>query len=141
MIKSLIYVLALICTVAAFRPFNRVSGATRQNLMRRPLSMTFSPLSGMFEPVSLVLATEQRLQIEAYESSGVPPVFLLGSLGLVVVSVLLPVISRKRQVAKNSRSIDETDFFDEVLEEKLTDNTKLNESYDDKGAVGRYTKD
>ncbi len=140
MIKSLIYALALICTVAAFRPFNGVNGATRQNL-RRPLSMTLSPLPEMFESASLVLATEQRLQIEAYESSGVPPVFLLGSLGLVVVSVLLPVISRKRQVAKNSRSIDDTDIFDEVLEEKLTDNTKLNESYDDKGAVGRYTKD
>ena len=90
---------------------------------------------------SSITLSEQKITIDAYESSGVPPVFLFSSLGLVLISTLIPVLSRKQQVKKNSRSIDETILMDAALEEKITNVEILNESYDKKGSVGRYTKD
>lgn len=132
----------LIFTVVAFKPTSRVNSAltctTRPSpqLTRQPLSI----MTPLHESASLLLS-EQKIQIEAYESGGVPPVVLFASLGLVLAFGLVPVISRKRQVAKNSRSIDDSAFMDEVLEEKITNVETLNSMYDDKGAVGRYTKD
>ena len=131
----------MLYAVTAFRPMNRVNSECKTNLKtklpRQPLTMTITPF---YERASLVLS-EQKIQIEAYESSGVPPVFLFTSLGLVIAFGLLPVISRKRQVARNTRSIDDTAFMDEVFEEKITNVEELNSMYDDKGAIGRYTKD
>ena len=131
----------MLYAVTAFRPMNRVNSECKTNLKTKlpwqPLTMTITPF---YERASLVLS-EQKIQIEAYESSGVPPVFLFTSLGLVIAFGLLPVISRKRQVARNTRSIDDTAFMDEVFEEKITNVEELNSMYDDKGAIGRYTKD
>ena len=87
---------------------------------------------------STMMLAEQRINIDPYETQGVPPVFLFLSLGLVAGFAAIPVISRKRQVRKNSRSIDETAFFDEALEEKLNNRDLLNDSYE---SGSRYTKD
>ena len=84
------------------------------------------------------MLAEQKINIDPYETQGVPPVFLILSLGLVAGFAAIPVISRKRQVRKNSRSIDETAFFDEALEEKLNNRDLLNDSYE---SGSRYTKD
>ena len=97
-------------------------------------------MSSRIAPSSVVLA-EQKIYIESYETSGIPPVFLILSLGLVAGFAAIPAISRKRQVQRNSRSIDETDFYDKVFEEKLTNREKLNDTYEEKGSVSRYTKD
>ena len=90
---------------------------------------------------SSVLLSEQKVYIDSYVTTGIPPVFLILSLGLVAGFAAVPVISRKRQVQRNSRSIDETELFDKALEEKLTNRETLNETYEEKGSVGRYTKD
>ena len=63
--------------------------------------------------------TAVEIYQEPYESSGVPPIFLFLSFGLVTLSTAIPVISRKLQAKKNSRSIDDVTKMDESMWNKL----------------------
>ena len=136
-VSIVVYVL-LIAAVDAFAPRGLVRPAV--GLQCSSLKMSSSSFSELFSASSMTLA-EQKVNIDPYETTGVPPVFLVASVGLVVLFGLIPVISRKNQVKKNSRTLDEAIAFDQALEEKLTDREKLGDSYDSSGSVGRYTKD
>lgn len=121
-------------TRRALVPLRRARGTAKMSSLIGDASS--AALGGFLD--STMLVAEQKINIDPYQTTGVPPVFLLLSLGLVAGFAAIPVISRKRQVSKNSRSMDETAFYDEALEEKLNDRELLNESYE---SGTKYTKD
>lgn len=140
MTMFIVYFASALALTCAFIPNSVVNGPRVPRVMGLSSRMTMATPQDFILASSITLS-EQKITIDAYESSGVPPVFLFSSLGLVLISTLIPVLSRKQQVKKNSRSIDETILMDAALEEKITNVEILNESYDKKGSVGRYTKD
>ena len=136
MIFSKVLLLLAIASVFSFSPTRLFAPIKKRSSMKCRMSSVPNLMSH-----GLLLA-EQKINIEPYEAEGVPPIFLILSLSLVGVFASIPIISRKNQLSKNSRSIDDVATFDEAFEEKLMDRDRLNESFENgKGSVSRYTKD
>ena len=70
-------------------------------------------------------------ELESYESSGVPLWALIGSVAAVGITLAIPILSRKKQVAKNSKAIDaqflaaadEKDAYEKFYKNKSNDKT------------------
>lgn len=118
----MILLLAALCSlqlVQAFRASPRANSAmpagflTRGGMVDRMGKMVkrHALKSDMLDllPSSFSLA-----ELESYESSGVPLWAVFGSIFAVGITLTIPVVFRKMQVKKNSRSGPPPEFFDKL---------------------------
>jgi len=81
---------------------NQQQGASFYSLLKKQM-LSSSRLD--LSPVSDILSMPVASELEPYTNSGVPIAIPIICSGLVALSFLIPVFTRKMQVSKNSRSV------------------------------------